>query len=65
MTDAMSNEQRMKSRNVVMLELMRMLPPEGSEFPTQDRIRWLYAVGYVLMAYHGTSGELRITEEKK
>lgn len=64
MADAMTDEQRMKSRDVVMRELVRMLPPEGSAFPIQDRIRWLYAVGYVLMAYHGTSGELHITEEK-
>ena len=57
-------EQRMKSRDAAIRELLRLLPPEGADFPVQRRIIWLNAVGYILMAYHGTVGELKITEDK-
>lgn len=48
----------------VLNELVRLLPPVGSEFPVEDRADWLRAMAATLALAHGFEGQIIIEVEQ-
>lgn len=49
----------------VVVELFGMLPPLGSDFPVDEREKWLRAVAAVLVLTHGLEDNIRIERERR